>query len=44
MRLLSVRLIASLIVGITVLHDRINLVAKEFLAARRDERGVLILR
>jgi trehalose-6-phosphate synthase len=32
------------VVGITVLHDGINLMAKEFLAARRDERGVLILR
>ena len=27
----------------TSLHDGMNLVAKEFLAARRDERGVLIL-
>ncbi len=28
---------------VTSLHDGMNLVAKEFLAARRDERGVLIL-
>jgi trehalose 6-phosphate synthase len=28
---------------VTALHDGMNLVAKEFLAARRDERGVLIL-
>jgi trehalose-6-phosphate synthase len=43
MRLLGVWLIVSLIVGITALHDGMNLVAKEFLAARRGERGVLIL-
>jgi len=28
---------------VTSLHDGMNLVAKEFLASRRDERGVLIL-
>jgi alpha,alpha-trehalose-phosphate synthase [UDP-forming] len=28
---------------VTSLHDGMNLVAKEFVAARRDERGVLIL-
>ena len=28
---------------VTSLHDGMNLVAKEFIAARRDERGVLIL-
>jgi trehalose 6-phosphate synthase len=28
---------------VTSLHDGMNLVAKEFLAARRDERGVLVL-
>ena len=28
---------------VTSLHDGMNLVAKEFLAARSDERGVLIL-
>ncbi|HTR24216.1 MAG TPA: trehalose-6-phosphate synthase [Terriglobales bacterium] len=28
---------------VTSLHDGMNLVAKEFLAARKDERGVLIL-
>jgi trehalose-6-phosphate synthase len=28
---------------VTALHDGMNLVAKEFLAARKDERGVLIL-
>jgi trehalose 6-phosphate synthase len=28
---------------VTSLHDGMNLVAKEFLAARRDEQGVLIL-
>jgi alpha,alpha-trehalose-phosphate synthase [UDP-forming] len=28
---------------VTALHDGMNLVAKEFLAARNDERGVLIL-
>jgi trehalose-6-phosphate synthase len=28
---------------VTSLHDGMNLVAKEFLAARRDERGMLIL-
>src|SRR5437660_8918979 len=28
---------------VTSLHDGMNLVAKEFLSARRDERGVLIL-
>jgi trehalose-6-phosphate synthase len=28
---------------VTALHDGMNLVAKEFVAARRDERGVLIL-
>jgi len=28
---------------VTSLHDGMNLVAKEYLAARRDERGVLIL-
>jgi alpha,alpha-trehalose-phosphate synthase [UDP-forming] len=28
---------------VTSLHDGMNLVAKEFLAARRDDRGVLIL-
>jgi len=28
---------------VTSLHDGMNLVAKEFLAARHDERGVLIL-
>ena len=28
---------------VTSLHDGMNLVAKEFAAARRDERGVLIL-
>jgi trehalose 6-phosphate synthase len=28
---------------VTSLHDGMNLVAKEFLAARTDERGVLIL-
>jgi trehalose 6-phosphate synthase len=28
---------------VTSLHDGMNLVAKEFLAARRDEKGVLIL-
>jgi trehalose-6-phosphate synthase len=28
---------------VTSLHDGMNLVAKEFLAARADERGVLIL-
>jgi trehalose 6-phosphate synthase len=28
---------------VTPLHDGMNLVAKEFIAARNDERGVLIL-
>jgi alpha,alpha-trehalose-phosphate synthase [UDP-forming] len=28
---------------VTSLHDGMNLVAKEFIAARRDERGVLVL-
>jgi trehalose-6-phosphate synthase len=28
---------------VTSLHDGMNLVAKEFLASRRDERGVLVL-
>ncbi|MFZ3266731.1 MAG: trehalose-6-phosphate synthase [Terriglobales bacterium] len=28
---------------VTSLHDGMNLVAKEFLAARKDDRGVLIL-
>ena len=28
---------------VTSLHDGMNLVAKEFVAARQDERGVLIL-
>jgi len=28
---------------VTSLHDGMNLVAKEFIAARHDERGVLIL-
>jgi trehalose 6-phosphate synthase len=28
---------------VTSLHDGMNLVAKEYLAARRDDRGVLIL-
>ena len=28
---------------VTSLHDGMNLVAKEFVAARRDERGVLVL-
>ncbi len=28
---------------VTSLHDGMNLVAKEFVAARRDERGALIL-
>jgi trehalose-6-phosphate synthase len=28
---------------VTALHDGMNLVAKEFIASRRDERGVLIL-
>ena len=34
---------AAQICMVTSLHDGMNLVAKEFIASRRDERGVLIL-
>ncbi len=34
---------AAAVCLVTSLHDGMNLVAKEFVAARRDERGVLIL-